>query len=149
MRLCRATSVASRLGQQIERPQEQVKADASTFFNTGSLSHELKFGADYLIPKPFDSRLILRIAPAMLPHLQDRCVTFRRFPNGVDDKSFFEKRCPSHRPDWVETALDQILAHDWTLLVLHDVDRVCPIVSNIDLATDIIDRPWAKRRLPH
>jgi bifunctional non-homologous end joining protein LigD len=22
----------------------------------------------------------------------------------VDDKSFFEKRCPSHRPDWVETA---------------------------------------------
>jgi hypothetical protein len=34
-------------------------------------------------------------------------------------------------------------------LVLHDVDRVCPIVSNIDLATEIIDRPWAKRRLPH
>ncbi len=27
----------------------------------------------------------------------------RRFPNGVDDKSFFEKRCPSHRPDWVGT----------------------------------------------
>ena len=37
----------------------------------------------------------------MLPHLGDRCVTFRRFPNGVDGKSFFEKRCPSHRPDWV------------------------------------------------
>lgn len=45
-----------------------------------------------------------RIAPVMLPHLRDRCVTFRRFPNGVDDKSFFEKRCPSHRPEWVETA---------------------------------------------
>ena len=26
-------------------------------------------------------------------------------PNGVDDKSFFEKRCPSHRPEWVEVAL--------------------------------------------
>lgn len=45
-----------------------------------------------------------RIAPTMLVHLQDRCTTFRRFPNGVDDKSFFEKRCPSHRPEWVETA---------------------------------------------
>jgi bifunctional non-homologous end joining protein LigD len=45
-----------------------------------------------------------RVAPTMLLHLQDRCTTFRRFPNGVDDKSFFEKRCPSHRPDWVETA---------------------------------------------
>lgn len=32
---------------QTERPQEQFKADASSFFNTGSLSHELKFGASY------------------------------------------------------------------------------------------------------
>jgi hypothetical protein len=32
---------------QTERPQEQYKADASNFFNTGSLSHELKFGAGY------------------------------------------------------------------------------------------------------
>jgi bifunctional non-homologous end joining protein LigD len=45
-----------------------------------------------------------RIAPVMLTHLRDRCVTFRRFPNGVDGQSFFEKRCPSHRPDWVDTA---------------------------------------------
>src|SRR5690606_26288526 len=45
-----------------------------------------------------------RVAPVMLTHLGDRCVTFRRFPNGVDAPSFFEKRCPSHRPDWVETA---------------------------------------------
>ncbi len=29
------------------RPQKQYKADASNFFNTGSLSHELKFGAGY------------------------------------------------------------------------------------------------------
>jgi len=42
-----------------------------------------------------------RIAPALLTHLGDRGITMRRFPNGVDDKSFFEKRCPSHRPDWV------------------------------------------------
>ena len=45
-----------------------------------------------------------RIAPAMLPHLRGRPLTLRRYPNGVDDKSFFEKRCPKHRPDWVETA---------------------------------------------
>jgi bifunctional non-homologous end joining protein LigD len=42
-----------------------------------------------------------RIAPALLTHLGDRGITMRRFPNGVDDKSFFEKRCPTHRPDWV------------------------------------------------
>jgi bifunctional non-homologous end joining protein LigD len=45
------------------------------------------------------------IAPVMLAHLAGRCITFRRFPNGVASAGFFEKRCPSHRPAWVETAL--------------------------------------------
>jgi bifunctional non-homologous end joining protein LigD len=44
-----------------------------------------------------------RIAPAILPHLCGRPVTRVRFPNGVEDKSFFEKQCPDHRPDWVRT----------------------------------------------
>ncbi len=44
-----------------------------------------------------------RIAPVMVPHLDDRGVTLRRFPNGVDAGSFFEKRCPGHRPPWVAT----------------------------------------------
>ncbi|MEY2437039.1 MAG: bifunctional non-ous end joining protein LigD [Acidimicrobiaceae bacterium] len=46
-----------------------------------------------------------RIAPAMLTHMGDRGITMRRYPNGVDDKSFFEKRCPKHRPEWVQVAL--------------------------------------------
>ncbi len=46
-----------------------------------------------------------RIAPTMVEHVGDRGVTLRRFPNGVDEKSFFEKRCPSHRPEWVPVAL--------------------------------------------
>src|ERR1700687_2366184 len=37
------------VGQQIKRPQTQEKLDASTFFNTGSLNHELKYGAAYRI----------------------------------------------------------------------------------------------------
>jgi bifunctional non-homologous end joining protein LigD len=45
------------------------------------------------------------IAPTLLTHTAGRCVTFRRYPNGVDDKSFFEKRCPKHRPDWVDVAI--------------------------------------------
>ncbi|MCU1503057.1 MAG: hypothetical protein JWM12_2411 [Ilumatobacteraceae bacterium] len=45
------------------------------------------------------------IAPMMLPHLVGRCITLKRFPNGVDTKGFFEKRCPKHRPEWVGTFL--------------------------------------------
>jgi bifunctional non-homologous end joining protein LigD len=47
----------------------------------------------------------VRIAPIMLTHLGQRCVTFHRFPNGVDQQSFFEKRCPGHRPAWVKVAV--------------------------------------------
>lgn len=45
-----------------------------------------------------------RVAPTMLTHLAGRVVTFRRYPDGVEGESFFEKRCPSHRPAWVGTA---------------------------------------------
>ncbi|MEV3919997.1 non-homologous end-joining DNA ligase [Actinomadura coerulea] len=45
-----------------------------------------------------------RIAPVMLPHLQDRAATRIRWPDGVDGGKFFEKNAPSHTPDWVRTA---------------------------------------------
>jgi len=44
----------------------------------------------------------VRIAPVLLDHLGDRGITMRRFPDGVEAGSFFEKRCPSHRPEWVD-----------------------------------------------
>src|SRR5438046_9576915 len=46
----------------------------------------------------------IKIAPALLPHLQDRPLTMKRYPNGVDKEFFYEKNCPSHRPKWVKTA---------------------------------------------
>jgi bifunctional non-homologous end joining protein LigD len=45
-----------------------------------------------------------RMADFILPHLQDRALTLKRYPEGVDQDSFFEKRCPAHRPAWVQTA---------------------------------------------
>jgi bifunctional non-homologous end joining protein LigD len=46
----------------------------------------------------------IRIAPVLLPHLKDRPLTMKRFPDGVDGEFFYEKNCPSHRPKWVQTA---------------------------------------------
>ncbi len=45
----------------------------------------------------------IAIAPALLPHLRDRPLTLKRYPNGVDGKHFYEKHSPRHRPDWVQT----------------------------------------------
>ena len=62
-----------------------------------------------------------RIAPAVLPHLHDRPLTLKRYPNGVDRPYFYEKQSPSHRPDWVQTAkIDKVnytLAQDRPTLV--------------------------------
>ena len=44
-----------------------------------------------------------RVAPVMLPHLACRAVTLKRYPDGVAHEHFFEKRCPSHAPEWVHT----------------------------------------------
>jgi bifunctional non-homologous end joining protein LigD len=44
-----------------------------------------------------------RVAPALLPHLRDRPLTLKRYPEGVDGPFFYEKRCPRHRPDWIHT----------------------------------------------
>jgi bifunctional non-homologous end joining protein LigD len=44
-----------------------------------------------------------RVAPVLLPHLEGRPLTLKRYPNGVNGKFFYEKECPKHRPDWVRT----------------------------------------------
>ncbi len=45
----------------------------------------------------------VRIAPVLLPHLHDRPLTLKRYPDGVEGQHFYEKQCPAHRPDWVAT----------------------------------------------
>jgi bifunctional non-homologous end joining protein LigD len=45
-----------------------------------------------------------QVAPALLPHLRDRCVTRIRWPHGVQEGSFFEKNVPAGTPSWVRTA---------------------------------------------
>ena len=45
----------------------------------------------------------VRVAPVILPHLKGRPLTLKRYPNGVDSMFFYEKRCPTHKPDWIKT----------------------------------------------
>ncbi|MCI0349177.1 MAG: ATP-dependent DNA ligase, partial [Acidobacteriales bacterium] len=46
----------------------------------------------------------VRISPVLLPHLKGRPLTMKRYPEGVNGMHFYEKNCPSHRPEWVKTA---------------------------------------------
>jgi bifunctional non-homologous end joining protein LigD len=46
----------------------------------------------------------IRISRHLLPHLKNRPITLKRYPDGVDGFFFYEKQCPPHRPKWVKTA---------------------------------------------
>jgi bifunctional non-homologous end joining protein LigD len=92
----------------------------------------------------------LAIAPVLLPHLRDRPLTLKRYPDGVEGRFFFEKQSPRHRPDWVKTVtvyshhsrrdIDYTLCQDLPTLVwlanLADVE-LHPSLSKADK----IERP--------
>ncbi|HTO76516.1 MAG TPA: non-homologous end-joining DNA ligase [Thermoanaerobaculia bacterium] len=42
-----------------------------------------------------------KVAPDLLPHLKDRAMVMKRYPNGAAGKFFFMKQAPSPRPDWI------------------------------------------------
>ena len=45
----------------------------------------------------------IKISEHLLPHLKNRPITLKRYPDGVDGFFFYEKQCPPHRPKWVKT----------------------------------------------
>jgi bifunctional non-homologous end joining protein LigD len=62
------------------------------------------------------------IAPVLLPHLRDRPLTLKRYPNGVKGDHFYEKNAPTHRPGWVQVTprlhdICFVLAQDLATLV--------------------------------
>ena len=66
-----------------------------------------------------------RAAPWLLPHLQGRALTLKRYPNGVESGHFYEKQKPSHAPEWVrseaiqagERTIDFVLCDEVATLV--------------------------------
>src|SRR5690349_24854848 len=100
----------------------------------------------------------IRISPVLLPHLKDRPLTLKRYPDGVEGGFFYEKRCTPYRPDWIQTAsvwsdrheeeINYCLANDLPSIVwaanlgdleLHtflakqqDVERPTMVIFNLD-----------------
>ena len=88
-----------------------------------------------------------RIGPVLVPHLEGRPLTLKRYPNGVDSQYFFEKNATAHRPDWVKTApiwsegnqrtVNYILANDLSTVVWVANLAAIELHPSLSLAKDI------------
>jgi bifunctional non-homologous end joining protein LigD len=74
-----------------------------------------------------------RIAPAVLPHLRDRPLTLKRYPNGVEGGHFYEKQCPSHRPDWVRSEPVELSSKTIQFCICDDLPTLVWLANLADL----------------
>src|ERR671915_779803 len=89
-----------------------------------------------------------RVAAALLPHLRDRPLTLKRYPNGVEGGYFYEKQCPSHRPDWIRSEPIEMSSKSIEYIVCDDLPTLVWLANMADLElhpslslADDIDRP--------
>src|SRR5689334_9335030 len=82
------------------------------------------------------------VAPVLLPHLFDRAMVMKRYPNGAHGDFFFMKRAPTPRPEWIETcSIDHESANVIDFPVIQDLASLLWVVNLgcIDL------NPWYAR----
>src|SRR5436190_794726 len=93
-----------------DKPAEDVRREAPIADRVTKGSRELKlsnldkvFFPQERITKGDLLEYYRAIAPALVPHLHDRPFTMIRYPNGIEDKFFFQKDAPQHLPEWIPT----------------------------------------------
>ena len=101
----------------------------------------LKFGAREIrltnLKKPFWKKLGINkrdllqyyadVSPWLLPHLKDRAMVMKRYPNGAEGDFFYMKRAPAPRPDWIEIC---------------DIDHGSAGVINFPIIQDLASLLW-------
>jgi bifunctional non-homologous end joining protein LigD len=87
-----------------------------------------------------------RISKFILPHLEGRALTLKRYPEGVEKEFFFEKRCPSYRPPWVTTArIARDNGEEMTVCLVNDLNTLMWVGNLASLELHV---PLAKAASP-
>ncbi len=84
----------------------------------------------------------LDVSPCLLPHLQDRAMVMKRYPNGIAGEFFFMKRAPTPRPSWIHTCA--IEHHSGNVIDFPVVENVASLLWVINLGCIDLN-PWYAR----
>lgn len=77
----------------------------------------------------------VKIAPVLLPHLKDRPITLKRYPDGVPGEFFYQKEAPDHRPSWVKTAPVKVKDRTINFVLINDLPSLVWVanLANIEI----------------
>src|SRR5580704_17635717 len=90
----------------------------------------------------------VRISPFLLPHLKERPITLKRYPDGVEGIFFYEKKCPSHRPKWIKTTkVDKSEGGEINYCVINDLPSLvwAANLADLELHTFLHKAPSIRR----
>ena len=81
------------------------------------------------------------VSPVLLPHLRDRAMVMKRYPNGVAGEFFFMKRAPSPRPAWIRT---HAINHGRSTIAFPVVDDLATLLWTINLGCIDLNQWYAR-----
>lgn len=87
-------------------------------------------------------KFYLDISKWILPHLIDRPIVMKRYPDGIEGKSFYQKRCPEHAPDWLERVSIQGKEENITFCLCNDAAALAWLVNQGCIEM----HPWLSKR---
>ena len=82
------------------------------------------------------------VADLLVPHLQGRPLSLRRYPNGIEGESFFQKEAPAGIPDWLRTEKIATGEESSTRFVIADDKASLLYLANLGC---IDQNPWMSR----
>jgi bifunctional non-homologous end joining protein LigD len=134
----------------VEIPADVPNVELSVGAKTVTLTNLQKpFWPELGITKGDLLRYYAGVSDVLLPHLHDRAMVMKRYPNGAYGPFFFMKRAPTPRPDWIETcSIEHESANVIDFPVIQDLASLMWVVNLgcIDLnpwyaRCDDVDRP--------
>lgn len=70
-------------------------------------------------------RYYLEVEDYILPHLQNRPIVMKRYPDGILGEAFYQKQCPGHTPPWIET----LLVEKRKMILCNNVDTMIWLIN--------------------
>jgi len=144
------TAGGKRSSGRVDIPRDVNEVDVAVGDRTVKLTNLKKvFWPDDGLTKGDLVRYYAGLAPALLPHIRDRAMVMKRYPNGATGDFFFMKRAPTPRPDWIETcAIEHSSGNVIDFPVINDLASLLWVINLgcIDLnewyaRCDDVDRP--------